>query len=443
MIAGLLVSLVMVFLFGSGAPSLPVARAAAWTTVAMGFGGSMTYGQTVGLTHDAPLVGHWEALRWGMLGLAIKGGLWIGFAGTFLGIGLGGKRYGPGEMLGLMLGVLGLCAVGIRILNEPFDPSQRILPWLYFSDDWRWEPNAALKPRREVWGGFLVALVGLLAYLHWVRRDGLATRMGLWGVLGGALGFPLGQSLQAAHAWNPQFFRQGIWTTLDPLMNWWNFMETTFGVTLGATLGLGLWIHRTRIAFPSADDGPELPVPVEWALLAIHVSLLVAVEFFDVPFVDRLYDFGPALGLIPVVAVAGGRWWPWLLMLPVTLLPIAGKTLRNLAYEQHRVGLELGWTLSVACPLAAATLAAVWLARRDPRASAGCWTGPMLLGCTWLYFGLNFAFFQFPWPWKDWTMRTPNALVFLMCALGLSAAVVSARRRSRRMPAALVESPGS
>ena len=57
MIAGLLVSLTLVFLLCPGASLLNVARAVALGTVAMGFGGSMTYGQTVGLTHDAPLVG--------------------------------------------------------------------------------------------------------------------------------------------------------------------------------------------------------------------------------------------------------------------------------------------------------------------------------------------------------------------------------------------------
>src|SRR5262245_17803576 len=73
MIAGLLVSLVLVLCFAPQAALLPAARAVALGTIAIGFGGSETYGQTVGLTHDAPLVGNWEALRWGMLGLAIKG----------------------------------------------------------------------------------------------------------------------------------------------------------------------------------------------------------------------------------------------------------------------------------------------------------------------------------------------------------------------------------
>ena len=41
----------------------------------------MTYGQTIGLTQDEALIGNWAALRWGLLGLFIKGAVWIGFAG--------------------------------------------------------------------------------------------------------------------------------------------------------------------------------------------------------------------------------------------------------------------------------------------------------------------------------------------------------------------------
>jgi len=144
MIAGLLVSLVITRLFCAGAEAASVARAVAWGTVAIGFGGSMTYGQTVGLTHDLPLVGNWAALRWGLLGLGIKGGLWVGFAGAFLGMGLGGGAYPVGRLALLWLGVLGCCALGIWWFNEPFDPANHVLPRIYFSDDWYWEPGGAL-----------------------------------------------------------------------------------------------------------------------------------------------------------------------------------------------------------------------------------------------------------------------------------------------------------
>ncbi len=430
MMAGLAVGLVMSLIFCPTGNVRQIARAVAWCTVAMGLGGSMTYGQTVGLTHDAELVGNWSALRWGMLGLAIEGGLWIGFGGTFLGMGLSGVRYRVGELLLVWLGVLGLCSFGIWLFNEPFDPANRILPKLYFSDSWQWEPNAALKPRREVWGGFLLGLVGLLTYLGMKRRDGLAWRLGLWGVLGGAIGFPLGQSLQAYHAWNLEFFRSAEWAEIDKVINWWNFMETTFGAVMGATLGLGLWLNRRRIS--SAQDGapPTFSPVIEWLLIIVHCGLLVGTEFFSVNWIDLLYDFGPMLGFIPLVAIAGGRWWPWLVMLPITALPIAGKTLRELVYKQHAMEPVVGWVIYLVLPLAICLATAVVFARcQEKLTEAQQFLRPVLLLTTWLYFGLNYAFFEFPWPWAKWTARTPNAVIYTVCAIGLTWLVVRGGRR--------------
>jgi hypothetical protein len=44
-----------------------------------------------------------------------------------------------------------------------------------------------------------------------------------------------------------------------------------------------------------------------------------------------------------------------------------------------------------------------------------------LLINTWTYFSLNFAFARYPWPWQPWTPRTPNAIIFFVCAIGLTA----------------------
>ena len=159
MIAGVLVSLILVFLFCPNNASIHVIRAAALGTIAMGFGGSMTYGQTVGLTHDTPLVGNWASLRWGMLGLAIKGGVWIGFSGFFLGVGLGGKRYRPFEMFLLVIGMLTAIVAGWWLFNSPHDPENKCLPLLDFSDHWKWEPGVELKHRPENWGGLWCTLV--------------------------------------------------------------------------------------------------------------------------------------------------------------------------------------------------------------------------------------------------------------------------------------------
>lgn len=178
MIAGALASLTLVLFFAGGGSSLAAARAAAMATVGVGIGGTMTYGQTVGLTHDTNLVGNWEAWRWGMLGLFIKGGIWISFFGAFLGMGLSGKRYRPLEMLLLIGALTGLVYLGLWLINSPYDPANKILPKIYFSDSWYFEPDDPnLKPRREVWGGLLAALIGLLAYAGIVRRDHLVVRL--------------------------------------------------------------------------------------------------------------------------------------------------------------------------------------------------------------------------------------------------------------------------
>jgi hypothetical protein len=436
MIAGALVSLVLCLLFARHLPSATVVRAAAWGTIAMGFGGSMTYGQTVGLTHNASMVGHLDALLWGMLGLSIKGGLWIGFCGAFLGMGLSGVQYRTGEILrlyGLML--LG-CALGIWLLNEPYLPAQQILPKIYFSADWRWTPDVTaevLKPRRELWGGFLVALGVLLIWLASVRRDGLAVRLGLWGLLGGAIGFPLGQSLQAFHAWHRDLFSQGWLAEADRVINWWNFMETTFGITMGAALGLGLWLSRRRLnsggglADPTQPIGAPSPV-LEWTLIGVHLALLVGVEFTDLAAFSEIYDFGLMLGFLPILGITAGRIWPWLTITGITLIPIAGKTFENLAIGEKAVSPTLGAILYLGLPL----LLAGWLAGRfRTLAAAGNttrWLGEALLFNTLIYFLLNNAFFRFPWPWKTWTTRTPNALVFAVCA---GALVVWAFRQLR------------
>lgn len=437
MIAGLLVSLVLVFLFCPQTALLPAARAVAFGTIAIGFGGSMTYGQTIGLTQNASVIGNWDALRWGMFGLAIKGGIWIGFAGLFLGMGLGGVRYRWREMLALMLGMLALYGLGLWVLNRPFDPANKVLPHIYFSASWHWQPDAdvsQLKPRPEYWGGLLFALVGAWVWAGWVRRDRLARNLALWGMLGG-LGFPIGQSLQAFHAWNRELFQSGFWVRLDPAMNWWNWMETTFGTVMGACLGLGLWLNRRRIALLEESAEESLKPGIEWMLLGVHLPMLVLSEYPALGWVSELYDPGLILGLIPIVAVAGGRWWPFLLALPITAVPIAQKTITDLVYETHAIGLVAGGLFYGVLPLALTTTAAIWFAHQAGRGlSGGEFARRALLLCTWLYFGLNYAFFRFPWPWEKWTGRTPNAIAFTACAVGLTVACLTLGRRRRAPP---------
>ena len=93
MIAGVLVGFTVIVLLGRHLSSLTAARSVAMFALGVSVGGSMTYGQTVGLTHDGVFVGNNEAYQWGMLGLAIKGGVWISFGAAMFGMTLSGKQY--------------------------------------------------------------------------------------------------------------------------------------------------------------------------------------------------------------------------------------------------------------------------------------------------------------------------------------------------------------
>lgn len=430
MIAGVLVSLVLVLVMCPRASWLAAARAVAFGTLAMGIGGSMTYGQTLGLTQAPELVGHAAAWRWGMLGAGLKGAIWIGFAGLFLGLGLGGRHYSWREILLLWLGLGVFYGLGWWWLNQPFDPANQILPRLYFSSSWHWQPAAGpeLKPRPEVWGGLLFALLAAWGWIGWVRRDRLARNLALWGMLGG-LGFPLGQCLQSFHAWHREMFQSGLWTQLDPLMNWWNWMETTFGLVLGACLGCGLWLNR-RLIRMDTEPPVTIKAPVEWVLVIVHVTLLIIGEFTGLAWANALYDPGLIIAFLPLVAVAGGRWWPLLVALPVTVIPIAGKTILRLVYEERVIGWAAGWLWYGVLPVAVTLAAALWWGRHARNAGTGrTFARHALLLNTWCYFGLNFAFFHYPWVWTKWTARTPNAIVYTLCAVGLTVACLTIGKR--------------
>jgi hypothetical protein len=336
----------------------------------------------------------------------------------------------------IMTGLVALAFVGVWIVNSPFDPANKTLPLLYFSDSWVWEPGANLKPRPEVWGGLAFSLLGFILYAHFVRRDPLVLRLGSWGILGGAVGFPLGQSLQAFHAWNLGFFQSGIWRRVDPQINWWNLMETTFGAVMGASLAFGLWLNRQRIASSPQFNAISQRGWVEWSLITLHVCLLVMAEFLDVSSISQLYDFGLLLGFIPVVGVVAGRFWPYALVLPITLLPIGGKTVRKLVYEEAVISPELGWLLYLFIPMVITVVMAIRESRASTQeSSAGLFLARGLLISTWAYFLLNFAFFRFPWPWERWTNRTPNAVIFTFCAITLTLfAVRHFRGWTRRIP---------
>ena len=449
MVPGVLVAFTLVFLFSRRSTSLHAARAVALAAVGFSFGGVMTYGQTVGLTHDHELVGNSDAYAWGMIGLFLKGGLWIGFGGLFLGIGLGGKKYRTKEMLTVYAAMLLLVFVGIQLLNRPYIPdvtsSARALPSIYFSDHWEWEPNnLTMKPRRECWGGLLAAFAGLIAYVWFVKKDKLARNLAGVGALAGGCGFTLGQSLQARHQWTPGWLNEfdlSLHNALPSLFpeqffslmgwNWWNMMETSFGLVMGFLLGLGFWFNRHLVAAGESDDKAEIAPTLDWILLAIYacmVALWGAVRLDEIKELEWLTvftDFPFAMGLLPVVCILGGRYFPYMVSLPIIAVPIAGITLK-VTDGEHMV---TDTFVRLIAPLAVMTWVATSLERHGRRGQSGrTFTRWGLIASAFMYYSLNFAFFGFPWTVTQ-AGRHTNDWIFLRCAeLLIFGALVLARR---------------
>ena len=454
MVPGVLVAFTSVFLFCKRAAALHAARAVALTAIGFSFGGTMTYGQTVGLTHDTPLVGNYDAYYWGMIGLFIKGGLWVGFGGAFLGIGLGGKKYGWKEMLALYVALIVLVFVGIQLLNRPYVPEisspDRALPWIYFSDHWKWEPtNLDMKPRRECWGGLLTAFLGLVTYVGYIKKDKLARNMAFFGVLAGGAGFTLGQGLQARHSWTPGWLTKfdlslhAFWPGVFPekffsLMgwNWWNMMETTFGLVLGFVLGLGLWLNRKLVTLKNTDDEAEISIWVEWTLIVVYAFLLYLWGVKRYKGIDPIANFPLVMGLIPAVCILGGRYWPYMLSLPLIALPIAGITLKitdNIHFYTDRFFL-------IVLPLGTMILAALYCEKRGRRGLSGrIFARHGLILSALVYYSLNFVFFSFPWATLPMGGRHTNNWIFLRCAeLLIFGALMLGRRDSQQEATELV-----
>jgi len=114
---------------------------------------------------------------------------------------------------------------------------------IYFSDP--------AKPRAESWAALLFGATTLLVYLKTKldKRDyKLVSLLAIGGFVSGGLGFGLG----------------GFWLVLGNQLlhdvifdSWWKAMEFTFGMLLGAGLGLVVWLRRKDIEAIQMDSSSE------------------------------------------------------------------------------------------------------------------------------------------------------------------------------------------
>ena len=155
MIPGAMVALALCRLLGVSGER--AALAAAFGAVSVGFGGEMTYGQTVGFVRDP------ATLAWGLTGLALKGSIWGLAGGAFLAAGFAAV---PWRRLVAALGAfLAAMAAGWAAANHP--------KLIYFS-------NRVDLPREEMWAGLLLGGLAFWLAMRDVPRSAVSRGRGSW-----------------------------------------------------------------------------------------------------------------------------------------------------------------------------------------------------------------------------------------------------------------------
>ncbi|MFH1742260.1 MAG: hypothetical protein ABIH23_24920 [bacterium] len=276
-------------------------RLAAFGAMGYWFGGEMTYGRTFALT-KADFAGG-EYYWWGMLGVAIKGAVWHGVGAVCIGLGLVYKRYRWKEMALLMAAMTVASMAGILLLNRPLG-SPDSLPLICFSYD---PTNPQHYPRSESWAGLWAGLIVLLVYAGMIKKDRVTVRFGLFGILGGGLGFPIGQMVQAS-SWSHNGFGLGPW------VDWWKVMEMTHGFIGGVSIALAaLLTRREEIHIEGPEDKSFSPV-VEWTGIAIWGLIVVGYFLRSEPNTHFLAVFPFVGGILVFAGLTAGRWWPWFIV---------------------------------------------------------------------------------------------------------------------------------
>jgi hypothetical protein len=232
MIPGALVALALCLLLEREGDD--AARIAAWGAVGVGFGGQMTYGQTIGLALQP------ETAWWGLLGLALKGAIWGLLGGAAIGLALDRHNIDAQKVRTGLAAMVAITYVGWKLVNEP--------KLIYFS-------NRLDRPRPEIWFGLMVGALALLA----ITRSPVARSFALYGIAGGGFGFGVGgwiQVLGRAH-----------WDT--PWIGWWKVMELFFGFWFGWSMAACAIRHGDRLRRPGSIPSRTLP----WAALLVPAAL--------------------------------------------------------------------------------------------------------------------------------------------------------------------------
>lgn len=294
------------------------AMLAAFGAIGVGFGGEMTYGQTVGFIVRA------ETFWWGFLGLALKGAIWGALAGAVIGLGVTPL---PRLVSGAAVVLVSATALGWKFINQP--------KLIYFS-------NLADRPRAEIWAGFALAAAALVAYLKWQGKAQPAARFALAGFVGGGIGFGLGGAIQGL----------GRIFTPSLQLHWWKYMEFFFGFSFGWALAWAM----ARTPAPE-DESPEKNQPAWLELLA--AAAITGALLWTYRHLPLRYGYLVA-GVVVLVLLTRLRWLAPHVAYSVTFTAVTFDLAKYWSRETSRGAPEPAYMLAIAASIGFAYLVCRW-----------------------------------------------------------------------------------
>jgi hypothetical protein len=284
------------------------------SAVGIGLGGQMTYGQTIGLLREV------DTRWWGLTGLTVKGAIWGLLGGAVMAL----AWRMPKRPVVVALLLIGATQAGWVWVNEP--------KLIYFS-------HPTVKPRPEIWAGLLFSALAVMAYV----RDRVVTRLALFGMVGGAIGFGGGS-----------FFN------LVPVAGFpgWKMMEFTFGLVLGAVM----W-------FAVPEEKPIEARAFEPKDAAWYPLWTGVVVWGDLHAPGRFpYTLVTAVVLVLLPRFAESGWMlGW------------GATLAAACVELHETHVAWAWVLAIV-PVGVVVW---WQMKREQLARDAMWW--LLAVCCWIY----------------------------------------------------------
>lgn len=314
--------------------------------IGMHFGGSMTYGETLGLSMDGyPPTDK----KKGLIGVFVKGFLWFGVFGGYFSTGFNAVC-GLYSVKELILIFILLSAAGIIfyfLFNLPHKPKENIFPKIYFS-----------KTRRESWGallGMLIIFIGVAA----VKKEMFSLLFPLICASFGGVGWVIGQLLQIYSKHIAPKSTSKISKLFDSTKHAesWKIMECILGSFggLGAAVGFILLYDYVELTSVNLEKNGGLVTAfptLNAVLFAVWIVLLIAFifqHFIKNSKVEKVFDFAVQIiyaGLPFILICLGSDKTAQILSATVLLILV----LQKIAFEtpiKKKIELPLKITLAV------------------------------------------------------------------------------------------------